>query len=1060
MRGNSPCADAEVNGLCGDSERIATCNTQGCVQDCQFSEWTTWTTCSKSCGTGSMQRTRYVTAQATGGGAACPTSQSSSLVDSMPCNTQICTEDCVVSEWAEWSPCSEPCGYGVKSHSRTVLQEQQGFGQSCPALSETSPCNAGPCKEECRIGQWEAQGECSAPCGGGIQTFTRVVTCDSCTNTRQECGASSETRACNAHPCSRDCQLTTWATWGACSESCGPGFKTRTRTVEVYPQGSGLACGDLTQSQSCFLVSCSGGCQYTEWEQKTDCSLSCGGGWATWGRQVLGTSAACKNENVQEIRPCNTQTCGRECAVSQWGAWSECDEPCGGGTRYRSRDIVQSPVNAQPCPDTLAQEQCNVQACPPQCSYGEWKKYQDCDAPCGGGWQRWRREVVGGPLCGAGEEVRPCNTQTCDTDCKFSDWTSWTDCSEPCGEGMSTRSRSLLSQPPTSGQACQGSLEETQTCNMGQCMAVINGTVVTYECSYSIWAPQEECSKPCGGGTAVYGRQLQSGPSTYCKSLTATRTCNAEICQSGCLMGEWSAYGTCIGQSGQDCGNGTWTRTRSIIFGSSCDSSDLVEQSSCWLGSCVPLVVVPLGTPPPPCMRGEWGAWYSEDGTPQKDSSCSGLCPQHSFVQRTRTLQFCDDTVAFEQKVECHCHIINIPGVTPDSPSAGSYPPAQWVPDASPVISILPSAVSGNYPPPHYIPTSIPPYMLVVPPNTPPFSPWNAPPIVNVLPTDVPQYVHPVQAAPRIQPFVWTSSVPNTPLGSAGFVNVAPFTLVQAGGTERTGTFVGGGKIYGVNSAGEEGSWTPSQFFQPFTSPNSLPPRAAELAPFMWYPPTPTVYNIPSTASGISVGVNSIPGVAPRVGKFQSNGWIYGQMAGQFLFGLLTPAQFFGLVPPPKADAPLPDVIPPSTLVVPGVHEGPWIRYIPGVSSGGQPATISVPADADWGYGAGTNSTTPTPTPSKTMEEELEPEADGGQQRNAVSEAAGSAEASSLVFIIMFLLCALSCCLIATALLLLRRRSAQKSVEAKETLFDWHAAGRKKGEYSALDDDVKEEQKL
>ena len=53
------------------------------------------------------------------------------------------------------------------------------------------------------------------------------------------------------------------------------------------------------------------------------------------------------------------------------------------------------------------------------CEFGEWKNWTACDQPCGGGEQYRTREVKtfaqnGGELCqGDAKEVQVCNSQPC-----------------------------------------------------------------------------------------------------------------------------------------------------------------------------------------------------------------------------------------------------------------------------------------------------------------------------------------------------------------------------------------------------------------------------------------------------------------------------------------------------------------------------------------------------------------------------------------------------------------------------------------------------------------------
>ncbi|XP_030021978.2 spondin-1 [Manduca sexta] len=53
---------------------------------------------------------------------------------------RIQPNDCLVSEWSEWTPCSVTCGFGDKFRYRSVLKPNQADGRECPELSERRHC--------------------------------------------------------------------------------------------------------------------------------------------------------------------------------------------------------------------------------------------------------------------------------------------------------------------------------------------------------------------------------------------------------------------------------------------------------------------------------------------------------------------------------------------------------------------------------------------------------------------------------------------------------------------------------------------------------------------------------------------------------------------------------------------------------------------------------------------------------------------------------------------------------------------------------------------------------
>ena len=116
------------------------CNTHHCPIDCEVSGWGRWGSCSKTCGGGERERTRTVTTKPEHDGKQCPT-----LSETQDCNTHKCPIDCKVSGWSSWSSCSKTCGGGERERTRTVTTKPEHDGKQCPALSQTRVCNTHTC---------------------------------------------------------------------------------------------------------------------------------------------------------------------------------------------------------------------------------------------------------------------------------------------------------------------------------------------------------------------------------------------------------------------------------------------------------------------------------------------------------------------------------------------------------------------------------------------------------------------------------------------------------------------------------------------------------------------------------------------------------------------------------------------------------------------------------------------------------------------------------------------------------------------------------------------------
>ena len=91
-----------------------------------------------------------------------------------------CPQDCVVSLFTSWSSCSRSCGVGLQHRTRHVLATPMYGGASCPNLTQTRTCsNITPCPPgegefhySLKVGAWS---ECRLPLQRGVWLNGRTM---------------------------------------------------------------------------------------------------------------------------------------------------------------------------------------------------------------------------------------------------------------------------------------------------------------------------------------------------------------------------------------------------------------------------------------------------------------------------------------------------------------------------------------------------------------------------------------------------------------------------------------------------------------------------------------------------------------------------------------------------------------------------------------------------------------------------------------------------------------------------------------------------------------------
>ncbi|ELV13783.1 Thrombospondin type-1 domain-containing protein 7A [Tupaia chinensis] len=604
--------------------------------------------------------------------------------EKLPMTFQSCViaKECQVSEWSEWSPCSKTCHdmaspTGTRVRTRAIRQFPIGSEKECPELEEKEPCvsqgdGLAPCAmygwrttewTECRVDpllsqQDKRRGNQTALCGGGVQT--REVYCVqvnenllSHVNAQKDKEASkpvdlklctgpipNTTQLCHI-PCPIECEVSPWSAWGPCTyENCNDqqgkkGFKLRKRRITNEPTGGSGGTGNcphLLEAIPCEEPSC------YEWKAvrlgdcEPDNEKECGPGTQVQEVVCINSDAiTCRKQDGGQAGihecfqyagpvPALTQACQipcqDDCQFTSWSKFSSCNGDCG-AVRTRKRTIVG-----------YIEEACII-PCPSDCKLSEWSNWSRCSKSCGSGVKvrsKWLREKPynGGRPCPKLDHVNQITENhvfqvyevvPCHSDCNQYIWVTepWSICKvtfvnmrDNCGEGVQTRkvsnfrqrSADPIRQPADEGRSCPDTVEK-EPCNL-------NKNCYHYDYNVTDWSTCQLSEKAvCGNGikTRMLDCVRSDGKSVdlkYCEELGLEKnwqmntSCVVE-CPVNCQLSDWSPWSECS----QTCGlTGKMIRRRTVTQpfqgdGRPCPS--LMDQSK--------------PCPVKPCYRWQYGQW-------------------------------------------------------------------------------------------------------------------------------------------------------------------------------------------------------------------------------------------------------------------------------------------------------------------------------------------------------------------------------------------------------------------------------------------------------------------
>uniref|UniRef100_A0A3B5LNX1 Thrombospondin type-1 domain-containing protein 7A n=1 Tax=Xiphophorus couchianus TaxID=32473 RepID=A0A3B5LNX1_9TELE len=443
-----------------------------------------------------------------------------------------CPSDCKLSEWSNWSRCSKSCGSGVKVRSKWLREKPYNGGRPCPKLDHINQVyEVVPCQSDCSQYVWVAEPwsvwkvsnvDLKENCGEGVQTrkvryLCMLNTVDGPSEAVEDYLCDPEEMPLGAResrlPCPEDCVLNDWGAWSRCSMVSKPSAEHRVRTAYAlrYP-GVGRQCPELSDRELCSLnLNCFNYFyNITDW---STCQLSpnavCGSGIKTRMLDCVRSDGKsvdikfCEELSLEKNWQMNvscTVECPVNCQLSEWSVWSECSQTCGlEGKMQRQRSVVQaSQGDGRPCPSQMEQwKPCPVRPCY-RWQYSPWSECRVESVVCGHG-TRYRNlscfvsdgsgdgesSMVDEELCSSlklavnGDKkiiLKEACTLPCPGECYLMEWSDWSSCVNICVKGagvdfgsVQVRSRAVLAQEPENLQLCPDQAWESQPCTGGEC---------------------------------------------------------------------------------------------------------------------------------------------------------------------------------------------------------------------------------------------------------------------------------------------------------------------------------------------------------------------------------------------------------------------------------------------------------------------------------------------------------------------------------------------------------------------------------------------------------------
>ena len=358
-----------------------------------YSEWSSWSMCDAVCGLGRQKRSRICSSSRRGRPCSGPE------VNIRECKIRECAE---WTAWSEWSACSKSCSQGMQSRMRDCIvvfgtkKECSGNG------TDERRCSLRECPVDGGWSPWQSWSSCSKTCGLGFKMKQRNCSSPPPQHGGASCkGSNVEVTQCVESVCGDSdlSEFTPWSDWSKCSAQCGKGIQVRSRScTKLDPvSGIGMCLGNREAFRECQMHQCNTEGFWGKWSTWSECWGNCNVGQRFRSRTCVGrhgfSGYRCTNNQTYEFQreSCQPTSCSYKPVWSTWSNWSECSKTCDKGTRRRKRFCLTRAIGQECWGHYESKDHCNTFPCPVHGGWSAWSDWGECNRPCGGGIQQRNR---------------------------------------------------------------------------------------------------------------------------------------------------------------------------------------------------------------------------------------------------------------------------------------------------------------------------------------------------------------------------------------------------------------------------------------------------------------------------------------------------------------------------------------------------------------------------------------------------------------------------------------------------------------------------------------------